>query len=109
MKELKLIHKSTQLRSCDSCEYAKATWKPIRKIQKMPHALEFSKAIDSDLWGPSLVQTPGKKEYYESFTDDHTQWTHVELLHTKDEAFDTYTDFEVWAKTQFRVRSFKRF
>ena len=33
----------------------------------------------------------------------------MELLHTKDEVFDAYTDFEVWAKTQFRVRSFKRF
>ena len=44
-----------------------------------------------------------------SFTDDHTWWTHVELLNTKDEAFDAYTDFEVWVKTQFRVRSLKRF
>jgi hypothetical protein len=43
-----------------------------------------------------------------SFTDDHTRWTHVELLHTKDEVFNAYTDFEAWAKTQFRVRSFKR-
>ena len=43
-----------------------------------------------------------------SFTDDHTWWTHVELLHTKDEVFNTYTDFEAWAKTQYRVRSFKR-
>ena len=51
---------------------------------------------------------PGKK-YYVLFTDDHTWWTHMELLHMKDEAFDAYTDFEVWAKTQFRVRSFKRF
>ena len=42
-----------------------------------------------------------------SFTDNHTWWTHVEL-HTKDEAFDAYTDLEAWAKTQFRVRSFKR-
>ena len=44
-----------------------------------------------------------------SFTDDHTWWTQVDLLHMKDEAFDAYTDFEAWAKTQFRVRSFERF
>ena len=30
---------------------------------------------------------PGKKEYYVSFMDNHTWWTHVELLHTKDEVF----------------------
>ena len=47
---------------------------------------------------------PGKKEYY---TDDHMRWTHIELLHAKDEVFNAYTDFEVWMKTQFRVRSFK--
>ena len=83
--------------------------KPIRKVHQTPHASEFGEEIDSDLWGPSPVQASGKKEYYVLFMDDHTQWTHVELLHTKYEAFDAYTDFEVWAKTQFRVRSFKRF
>ena len=57
------IDKSTQLRSCNSCEYAKATQKPIRMVRKTPRALEFVKEINSDLWGPSLVQTPGKKEY----------------------------------------------
>ena len=51
---------------------------------------------------------PGKKEYYALFTDDHTWWTHVELLHMKDKVFNAYTGFEAWAKTQCRVRSFKR-
>ena len=49
-----------------------------------------------------------EKEYYASFTDNHTWWTHMEFLHMKDGVFDAYTDFEVWVKTQFRVRSFKR-
>ena len=102
------LDKLSQLRSYDSCEYAKATRKPIRKVREMPRASEFGKEINFDLWGPSPVQTPGKKEYYASFTDDHTRWTHIELLHIKDEAFNTYTDFEAWAKSQFRIRSFKR-
>ena len=55
------IDKLTQLQSCNSCEYAKATRKPIRKVCEMPHASEFGKEIDSDLWGPSPVQMPGKK------------------------------------------------
>ena len=102
------LDKSSELKTCDSCEYAKATRKPIRKIRATPRASEFGEEINSDLWGPSPVQTPGKKEYYAAFTDDHTRWSHLELLHTKDEAFKAYTDFEAWAKTQFRVRSFKR-
>ena len=77
------IDKSTQLWSCNSHDNAKAVGKPIRKIHKTPRALEFGEEIDLDLWGPSLVQTPGKKEYYVSFTDNYTQWTHMELLHTK--------------------------
>ena len=30
------LDKSSQLRSCDSCEYAEATRKPIRKVCKTP-------------------------------------------------------------------------
>ena len=30
------IDKSSQLQSCDSCKYAKATQKPIRKVHKTP-------------------------------------------------------------------------
>ena len=56
------LDKSSQLRSCNSCKYAKATWKPIRKVREMPRASEFGEEINSDLWGPSPVQTPGKKE-----------------------------------------------
>ena len=35
------IDESTQLQACDSCEYANATQKPIRKIHKTPRASEF--------------------------------------------------------------------
>ena len=81
----------------------------LEDIFETPHASEFGKDINSDLWGPSPVQMPGKKEYYVLFMDDHTWWTHVGLLHVKDKAFEAYTDFEVWAKTQFRVRGSKMF
>jgi hypothetical protein len=53
------IDKLTQLQSCNSWEYAKATGKPIRMVHKMLHATEFGKEINLDLWGPSPVQTPG--------------------------------------------------
>ena len=75
----------------------------------MPCASKFGEEINSDLCRPSLDQTPGKKEYYVSSMDNHTWWTHVELLHMKNKTFDAYTDFEAWVKTQFTVRSFKRF
>ena len=59
------------------------------------------------MWGPSPVQTPGHKEYYVSFTDDYTRWTHLELLASKDKTFEAYKNFEMWAKVQFGLPTFK--
>ena len=66
------IDSTTTIQHCDSCEYAKATRKPIKKFCETPRAAKFGDEIHSDVWGPSPVQTPGHKEYYVSFTDDHT-------------------------------------
>ena len=92
------LDENTTLTSCDLCEYVKTIQKPIKKAQVEPWALAFGDKIHSDLWGKSLVQTPGKKEYYVSFTGDHTCWTHLTLLHLKEETFEAYKDFESWAK-----------
>ena len=37
----------------------------------MPQASEVGKEINLDLWGPSPVQMPGKKEHYASFMDNY--------------------------------------
>jgi hypothetical protein len=102
------LDNSSELKSCDSCKYAKATRKPIKKSREKPRASKFGEEIHSDLWGPSPVQTPGKKEYYATFTDDHIRWTHLNLLQKKDKTFNSYKQFEAWAKTQIGVRSIKR-
>ena len=98
---------STMIQSCDFCEYAKATCKPIKKTRAEPRASKFSDEIHSDVWGPSPVQTPGRKEYYVSFTNDHTRWMHLQLLAAKDEVFGAYKSFEAWAKLHFGIRTFK--
>jgi hypothetical protein len=56
------IDESSDLKSCDSCEYAKTTRKAIRKVQEAPHAAKFGDEVHSDLWGPLPVQSPGGKE-----------------------------------------------
>ena len=71
------IHLTTMIQHCNSCKYVKATRKPIKKTCKTPRATRYGEKIHSDMWGPSPVQTPGWKEYYISFTDDYTYWTHV--------------------------------
>ena len=89
------VDPSTTIQSCDSCEYAKTTQKPIKKTRVEPLASKFGDEIHSDVWGPSPVQTPGRNEYYVSFTDNYTRWTHLQLLATKYQVFGAYKDFKV--------------
>lgn len=103
------LDNSTTIKSCDSCAYAKTHRKPINKMRDAPRAAAFGDEIHSDLWGPSPIQTPGHKEYYVSFTDDHTRWTVIDLLRTKDETFRAFLDFEAWAKLHHKVDAFKNF
>jgi hypothetical protein len=88
---------------CDSCEYAKSTRKVICKQTSTPRADAFGDKIHTDVWGPSFVSTLGSCRYYVTFTDDHTRYTRVVLLCTKDEAFEAYKSFAAWAKTQHGV------
>ena len=88
---------------CDLCEHAKSTCKVIRKEREAPLADAFGVEVHSDLWGPSPMQSLGKRKYYITFTDDHTRYTHLAILHTKDGALDAYKDFAAWAHTQHGV------
>ena len=98
---------TTPIQHCASCEYGKATRKPIKKFQETPRAPKFGDKMHSDVWGPSPVQTLGHKEYYVSFTDDHTRWTHLKLLASKIEVFKAYRNYETWAKLHFSISAFK--
>ena len=98
---------ASEIQQCDSCEYAKATRKPIKKNCQTPRAAKFGDEVHSDIWGPSPIQTPGHKSYYVSFTDDHTRWTHLQLLATKDSVLQAYKCFEAWAKLHFEITAFK--
>ena len=86
--------------SCDSCEYAKMTRKAIRKEREAPPAQAFAEEIHTDVWGPSPTDSLGGRRYYVTFTDDYSRYTVVNILRTKDQAFDSYKAFSAWAKTQ---------
>ena len=85
---------------CDSCDYAKTTRKPIRKESPTPLATSFGDEVHSDVWGPSQLSSLGGRKYYITFTDDHTRFTRLALLRTKDEALPAYKTFTAWASTQ---------
>jgi hypothetical protein len=89
---------------CESCEYAKATRKVIKKEREGAIAEAFGDEIHTDVWGPSPLQTIGGRKYYITFTDDHSRYSHIKLLRSKDEAFQAYKDFSAWALTQHGVK-----
>ena len=90
--------------ACDSCEYAKATCKPIGKERDPPRREELGDEVHTDLWGPSPVQTPGHSSYYASFTDNHTRYTTLYLQKTKAKTFASYKSYEAWLATQFDAK-----
>ena len=65
---------------CASCEYGKATQKPIWKVCELSHSEKLGDEVHINIWGPLLVQTPGKQSYYSSFTEDHTYILYIHML-----------------------------
>ena len=90
--------------TCDSCEYAKTTCKPIGKLCDPPRCEKLSDEIHTDLWGPSPVQTSAHSRYYVSFTDDFTRFTKLYLLKLKSDTFDSYQAYEAWLSTQHDMK-----
>ena len=90
--------------TCNSCEYAKTTCKPIGKLHDPPRHEKLGDKIHTDLWGPSLVQMSEHSWYYASFTDDYTRFTNLYLLKLKSDTFDSYLSYEVWLSTQHDMK-----
>jgi len=99
---LQLMNPNTSF-TCNSCEYAKATRKPIKKEQTSEPAKAFGDEIHSDLWGPSPISTIGGHKYYVSFTDNYSHYTSLDLLKYKDEALPAYKALTAWAQNQHGV------
>ncbi len=89
---------------CESCEWAKGQRKAIRKERATERAAAVGDEIHSDIWGPSPVESINRKRYYISFTDDHSRFTHVYFLSSKDQAFRAYVEVEAWYLTQLGIQ-----
>ena len=68
---VKLHPSHTTMGQCEVCKYGKATCKPIGKDRELKCCEKFGDEVHTDIWGPSLTQTPAKKTYYVMFTNDH--------------------------------------
>ena len=97
---VKLHLSHTTMGQCKACEYGKATRKPIGKDHEPKHCEKFGDEVHTDIWGPLPTQTPAKKMYYVTFTDDHTRYTHLHLMAVKSDTFHIYHQYKAWAKNQ---------
>ena len=61
--------------TCDLCEYAKLTHKPIGKLCDPLCQSNLGDKVHTDLWGPSPVQNSRHSRCYASFTDDYMRYT----------------------------------
>lgn len=75
---------------CESCTYAKPTWKTVPKSREGNRAKDFGDEIHSDVWAKSPIESRGGQHYFILFVDDKTRFIILNLLRTKDEAFETY-------------------
>ncbi|KIL56040.1 hypothetical protein M378DRAFT_41231, partial [Amanita muscaria Koide BX008] len=57
---------------CRACIMAKLVRKSVPRAREGERANTFGDEVHSDLWGKTQVKTLTGKEYYISFTDDHS-------------------------------------
>ncbi|KAF8227071.1 hypothetical protein L208DRAFT_1298510, partial [Tricholoma matsutake] len=66
------LDESSEATICESCKWAKGVQKKIQKTCDGDCAEAVGNEVHLDLWGPAPVETINRKEYYVSFTNDHS-------------------------------------
>src|SRR6266850_387777 len=86
--------------TCEACKQAKAMHKQIQKECKAPLTDAVGVETHMDLWGPSPTPSMGGRRYYVMFTDDHSHYSSLTMLCTKDETLEAYKAYAVWMYMQ---------
>ena len=80
------------LLTCESCLEGKMTKRPFsRKCQRVQEYLEL---VHTDVCWPLNVQARGGFEYFITFTDDHSRYGYIYLMHHKCETFEKFRQFK---------------
>ncbi|KAI0496462.1 hypothetical protein KFK09_022779 [Dendrobium nobile] len=84
---------------CTSCNVAKSHKLPFNSSTS--NVLQPFQLIHSDVWGPAPVSSFNGFRYYILFIDDHTRYTWLYLMHSKDESFSKFQHFHQLIKNSF--------
>ena len=87
---------------CNFCQIAKSH--RLSFPSSLSRALKPFDLIHTDLWGPAIVNSLTIVRYFILFIDDHTRFTWLYLLKTKDEAYSTFLKFKAFVETQLNAK-----
>ena len=86
---------------CEICIQAKMTKKPFPKNERTTETLEL---VHSDICELNGHLTKGGNKYFITFIDDHSRFTHVYLMRTKDQAFDMFKCYKTLVENQLEKK-----
>jgi hypothetical protein len=93
---------------CDGCSLGKQHRAPFPQASgyRAEHGLDL---VHTDLCGPITPASPGGKQYFLLVVDDHNRYMWLELLKTKDEAFQRFKKIQAMAEAEknCKLRAFR--
>ena len=93
------------IKKCDVCVEAKFKRKPFKSVNE--RTTELLELVHSDLAEFRSTETRGGKKYYITFVDDHSRYTKLYLLRSKDEAENVFYTYMAEVENQLN-RKIKR-
>src|ERR1700675_1200643 len=88
---------------CHGCEVGKSTHKPFSP-SKTKRTSEILQVVHSDLAGPLQTKSIQGSVYIATFIDDHSKYTALYFLQSKDQFCKVFKMYLAWAETQTSIK-----
>ena len=83
---------------CESCIEDKMTKRPFPP--KGNRSNELLKLVHTDVCGPINIRAHSGYEYFITFTDDHSRYEYVYLMHHKSDSFEKFKEYRTKVENQ---------
>ena len=83
---------------CESCIEGKMTKRPFPP--KGNRSSELLELVHTDVCGPINIRAHGGYEYFITFTDDHSRYGYVYLMHYKSNSFEKFKEYRTEVEKQ---------
>ena len=88
---------------CDGCALGKQHRAPFPQVATY-QAEKGLELVHTDLCGPITPTTPGGSKYFLLVVDDYSRYMWLELLKSKDEAFDCFRKVQIMAEAEGKCK-----